>query len=73
MLDAPHAMSAGLIILPTFDASITNDPNAAAIEATISAAIAIVESQFSDPITVNITFAEGGTSEHWRTRHFSRH
>src|SRR5215471_13154497 len=35
-LGAPHATSAGLIIVPTFDASITNDPNAAAIEATIN-------------------------------------
>jgi len=58
MLDAPHAASAGLIIRPTFDASITNDPNAASIEATINAAIAALESQFSDPITVDITFGE---------------
>jgi hypothetical protein len=53
---APHAVSAGLHIVPTFDVSITSDPNAAAIEATINAAIANIESQFSDPITVNITF-----------------
>ena len=56
----PHAASAGLIIIPTFDVSITNDPNASVIEATINTAIATIESQFSDPITVNITFVKGG-------------
>src|SRR5262249_14489498 len=56
----PQAASAGLHINPTFDVSITSDPNAAAIEATINAAIANIESQFSDPITVNITFQKGG-------------
>jgi hypothetical protein len=59
-LSAPGAASAGLIIVPTFDVSITSDPNAAAIEAAINAAIAAIESQFSDPITVNITFQTGG-------------
>jgi hypothetical protein len=54
------AVSAGLQINPTFDVSITSDTNAAAIEATINAAIANIESQFSDPITVNITFQKGG-------------
>jgi hypothetical protein len=53
---APQAVSAGLHINPTFDVSITSDPNAAAIEAAINAAIANIESQFSDPISVNITF-----------------
>ncbi len=57
---APRAVSAGLHINPTFDVSITSDPNAAAIEATINAAIANIESQFSDPITVNITFQKAG-------------
>jgi hypothetical protein len=56
---APGATSAGLHINPTFDASITGDPNAAAIEAAINTAIANIESQFSDPITVNITFQKG--------------
>ena len=60
VLGAPQAVSAGLHINPTFDVSITSDPNAAAIEATINAAIANIESQFSDPITVNITFQKGG-------------
>src|SRR3954454_7648184 len=57
---APLAVSAGLHINPTFAASITSDANAAAIEATINTAIANIESQFSDPITVNITFQKGG-------------
>ncbi len=49
---------ARLIIIPTFDSSITSDPQAANIEATINAAIAIYQSSFSDPITVSITFQE---------------
>jgi hypothetical protein len=48
--------SAGLIITPTFDATITSDPNAAAIENTINTAIANIQSVFSDPITVTIKF-----------------
>jgi hypothetical protein len=59
VLSAPHATSAGLIIVPTFDSTITSDPNAVAIEAAINSAIGIIESQFSDPITVTITFSEG--------------
>src|SRR5438132_1093809 len=43
----------GVIINPTFDDSIINDPNSAAIEAMITRAIAIYESLFSDPITIH--------------------
>jgi hypothetical protein len=50
------ATSTGLVISPTFDSSITNNPNAAAIEAMINRAIAIYESLYSDPITVFILF-----------------
>jgi len=57
---APQAVSAGLHIAPTFDVSITSDPNAAAIEAAINTAIANIESRFSDPITVNIKFQKAG-------------
>ena len=46
----------GLIINPTFDASITGNPNAAAIEAMINRAISFHESLFSDPITIQIRF-----------------
>jgi hypothetical protein len=48
------------IINPTFDSTITGDPQAATIEGTINAAISVYEAKFSDPITVNINFGEGG-------------
>jgi hypothetical protein len=51
---------ANLVITPTFDSSITSDPNAAAIEGTINSAISVYEATFADPITVNINFREGG-------------
>lgn len=47
---------AGLVITPTFDASITSDPNATTIETTINNVIAEYEAAFSDAITVKITF-----------------
>ena len=43
------------------DSTITSDPNAAAIKSTIYAAIANLESRFSDPITVTINFSEMGS------------
>ncbi len=46
----------GLTIHPTFDSSITGNPNAAAIQAMINRAISIYESLFSDPITIQIRF-----------------
>ena len=48
--------STGLTIHPTFDSSITGNPNAAAIQATINRAISVYESLFSDPITIQIRF-----------------
>ena len=48
--------TAGLIINPTFDSSITGNPNAAAIEAMINRAISFHESLFSDSITIQIRF-----------------
>src|SRR5665213_1295662 len=51
---------AGLIIDPTFDSSITNDPNVAVIENSIDTAIAVFETTYSTPITVPIYFQEGG-------------
>ena len=50
------ASTAGLIINATFDSSITNNPNALAIQSTITVAISIFENLFSDPITVPILF-----------------
>jgi hypothetical protein len=52
---------AGLIINPTWDTTITSDPNAAAIMNTISNAILVYETKFSDNVTVNIKFAEMGS------------
>jgi hypothetical protein len=49
---------ANLVITPTFDSSITGDPNAAAIEGTINTAINTYESAFTDPINVTIDFKE---------------
>jgi hypothetical protein len=51
----------GLTIVPVFDSSITSDPQAATIESTIRAACAVYQSDFSDPITVSITFREMGS------------
>ncbi len=49
-----------IMIIPTYDRSITNDPSAMMIENGIQAAINRVEAAISNPITVNITFQEGG-------------
>src|SRR5689334_1734190 len=57
----PNAVQSGLVIHATFDASITGDPNAAAIESTINQAIAIYESLFADPITIEIYFRYAST------------
>ena len=51
---------ANLIITPTFDSSITSDPNAAVIESSINSAIGVFESTYSTNITVPIYFQEGG-------------
>ena len=47
-----------ITIVPTFDSSITSDPNAATIEASINAAIQAFEQVILDPITVTIKFQE---------------
>ena len=61
---APLAQ-ANLIINATFDSTITSDPNAALIEATINQAVSFYEANITTPITVNITYAEmtGGLGE----------
>jgi hypothetical protein len=51
---------ANMVIVPTFAANILSDPSSATIQATINAAIAVYQSDFLDPITVHITFQEGG-------------
>jgi hypothetical protein len=51
------AMSAcGLTIVPTFTASITNDPNGPAMVAAINAAIQVLQTNLSDNLTVQIQF-----------------
>jgi hypothetical protein len=60
MASAALPAHADLIILPTFDSSITSDPNASAIEATINSAIGVYESLFTNPVDVSIDFQEGG-------------
>jgi hypothetical protein len=52
----------GLTIEPAFDSSITNNPNSAAIQATINRAISIYEMLFSDPITIHIRFRYSTTA-----------
>ena len=52
------AAKANLVIDPTFDSTITSDPNAAAIEAGINAALSRVEGDISNNITVNIDYQE---------------
>jgi hypothetical protein len=52
---------ANLVINATFDSTITNDPNAAAIEGTINQAIQFYETSITTPITVAITYAEMST------------
>jgi len=45
-----------LTIIPSFDSSITGDPNATAIEAGINAAIQVFETNIADNATININF-----------------
>ena len=54
--------TAGMIIHATFDSSITNNPNAAAIEAMINRGISIYESLFNDPITIEILYRYSTTA-----------
>ncbi|HWA84105.1 MAG TPA: NF038122 family metalloprotease [Fimbriimonadaceae bacterium] len=47
---------ANLTINPTYDSSITSDPNAAAIESCLNQVCAFYNASFTDSITVNVTF-----------------
>ena len=53
--------AAGLTINPTFDASITGNPNAAQIEGMINQAVAAYQALYSDPVTVTILFRYANT------------
>ena len=61
VMAAETSADVGLVIEPTFDSSITTNSNAAAIESTINDAIALYQSLFSDPITVEIRFRYAST------------
>ena len=56
------ATTSGLVINPTFDSSILNDPNAAAIQSMINQAIAIYQALFNDPVTIQIRFRYATTA-----------
>src|SRR5262249_14594011 len=53
-------ITSGLVIIPTYDSTITNDPRANAIEAMIVSAIEKYQALCSDPITVSIRFCFSG-------------
>jgi len=53
---ATASTSSGLVIIPTFDSTITSDPRSAAIQAMVVSAIDTYQHLFADPITVNILF-----------------
>jgi len=60
-MTATTTITSGLVINPTFDSSILNNPNSAAIQSAINQAIAIYQSLFGDPITVFILFRYSNT------------
>jgi len=61
-MTAATAITSGLVINPVFDSSITSNPNSAAIQATITKAIAVYQSLFSNPITISILFRYSTTT-----------
>lgn len=50
--------NANLVIVPTYESSITSDPNASTIENTIQAAINNLDNSIANNVTVSITFGE---------------
>ena len=60
MSETTANISSGLVIIPTFDSTITNDPRSSAIQAMIISAIQKYQTLFSDPITVSIRFRYSG-------------
>jgi hypothetical protein len=53
---APSAFADDLLIIPTFDSSISGNANAAAIEGAINTAITTTEGLYSNSVTLNVTF-----------------
>ncbi len=49
-------ISSGLVIVPTFDSTITTDPRSNAIQAMVISIIQMYQTLFNDPITVSIRF-----------------
>jgi hypothetical protein len=69
---------ANIIFAVTYDPTISSDPNAAAIEATINQAINFYEANITTPITVSLTFAEmtsglGQSSTYYGTITYSQY
>jgi hypothetical protein len=56
MVAATASTSSGLVIVPSFDSTITSDPRSAAIQAMIISSIDAYQKLFADPITVTIRF-----------------
>ena len=54
LLNAPS--QAQLVIVPTFDSSITSSANSAQIQAGINTALAFYGATYSNPVTIHITF-----------------
>ena len=52
--------ASGLVIIPTFDSTITSDPRSSAIQGMIISSIEKYQTLFSDPITVSIRFRYSG-------------
>ncbi|HKP03300.1 MAG TPA: NF038122 family metalloprotease [Chthoniobacterales bacterium] len=59
---APQVPTTGLVINPTFDTSITSNPNSAAIQSAINQAIANYQALFSESMTVSIYFRFASTN-----------
>ena len=58
MLIFTPAAHANIIIVPTFDSTITSDAHALSIIATINQAVNFYEANITTPITVNIKYSE---------------
>jgi hypothetical protein len=54
-------VSPAVTISITYDSSVTSQTNALQIEGAISSAVQIIENQYNNPITVNLTFYWGAT------------
>jgi len=59
--------ASALTIVPTFDSTITADPNAAAIEACINSAVAVYSGLFDDNVTASILFRYSAVDVNGRT------